>query len=89
MAPHNVFSFLCLISRKLVFNAMPKLIWITWEGESQMRVVGFPPNTAICKNLVKPKVPHIPRETASSFKTRKYLLEVFSPLLPLILTFCV
>lgn len=42
MAPHNVFFSLCLISRQAVFNAILKLSWMTWGGESLIRTLGLP-----------------------------------------------
>lgn len=62
---------------------------MTWDGESLMIMLCFPPNMAICKNLIKPKVPNVPRKTTASLGNREDLLELFFPLILRILTFCV
>lgn len=49
----------CFISREVEVNDVLWLSWMTWDGESLIIILCFPPNMAICENLIKPKVPNL------------------------------
>lgn len=82
MAPCNVFSSLCLISRKVVFNAVLKLSWITWDGESLMRMVEFPPNAAICEKSDQAKSSSLSQGNNLFFQNQKIFVRGFFSLPP-------